>query len=260
MLKFKDFCKRFQLTKKAKINDNALPEKPEGISNEKPDSFSIEGITQCPMVFGTPFEWCEQLQLKRVYGWVAGQSIKALFIPLMLTAVLIGSSSLAYLYQEKVMSRNIEKLNDVSRKIEKYGGDINKTTDLKELSKFIQSISVRDQFKGTAKMLLESGMIVTSARYSADTAKLPESIRNNFETASGFKIDEVKVDGVWRFGIHSVVKKDLNESWVINANKVLKTVFSNFDVNAYLDNANVDGVTAEYASVIVIFWNSPKSN
>lgn len=229
----------------------------EGLKN----TYFVELLTPVPALQNMPMSWCRSFLVDRIASDIKTQALKALSVLLILVAFSVGIMMTAYSFYEFSNKQINNRLSETKQALSLYSEEINSAMSLDGILNYVSDISVEDQMKGIMKITIESGIISHGIRFNKNIADIPNNVRNNFETASAVKFDDVSVIGIWYIdGTFVNVSPDTqpaNEEWLLETNQKLKELYRSTGLNMYLDISSKrisakDGQNRN--EFIIVFW------
>lgn len=237
-------------------------------AQEKADSFEhlkevyfTELLVPVPGLQNMPMSWCRNYLLERVGSNIRTQAFKVISVIFILAVMSVSIAMAAYSLYEFSNKQINNRLAETREALSLYSNEITSAMDLNGILDYVSEISVEDQIKGIMKITIESGIITHGIRFGKNIADIPNNVRNNFETASAVKFEDVGIIGIWYIdGTFANVSPDsqpANEEWLLETNQKLKQLYKGSGLNMYLDisskrTASKDGQNRN--EFIIVFW------
>ena len=242
------------------VEANKEREKFRSLENLKQEYFT-ELLNPVPGLQNMPMSWCRDFLVSRVASDIRSQAFKVLSVIMILTAMAIGIMMAAYSFYEFGNNQINNRLAETKEALELYSKEMKSAMSLNGILDYVTEISVEDQMKGIMKITIESGIIAHGVRFGKNVADIPNNVKNNFETASAVKFDDVDIIGIWYVdGTFANVSPDTqpaNEEWLLETNQKLKDMYKGSGINMYLDISSKrisakDGQNRN--EFIIVFW------
>lgn len=230
------------------------------LENLKQEHF-VEMLSPVPGLQNMPMSWCRDFLVMRVASDLRAQALKVLTVIIVFITLAVGVMMAAYSLYEIGNNQINSRLAETREALELYSDEIKSAMSLNGILDYVTEISVEDQMKGLMKVTIESGIIAHSVRFGKNTADIPNNVKNNFETASAIKFEDVDIIGIWYVdGTFANVSPDTqpaNEEWLLETNQKLKDMYKGSGINMYLDISSKrisakDGQNRN--EFIIVFW------
>lgn len=248
------------LTPEKEIEEEKARERANNFEHLK-DVYFTELLTPVPGLQNMPMSWCRNYLLDRVGSNIRSQAFKVISIILILIAVSISMAATAYSLYELSNSQINNRLAETKEALSLYSNEIKSAMDLNGILDYVSEISVEDQMKGIMKITIESGIVTHGIRFGKNIADIPNNVKNNFETASAVKFEDVSIIGIWYIdGTFVNVAPDsqpANEEWLLETNQKLKQLYKGSGLNMYLDISSKRTTAKDGQNrneFIIVFW------
>lgn len=221
----------------------------------------VETLSPVPGLQNMPMSWCRDFLVLRVASDLRAQALKVLTVIIVFITLAVGVMMAAYSLYEIGNNQINHRLAETREALELYSDEIKSAMSLNGILDYVTEISVEDQMKGLMKVTIESGIIAHRVRFGKNIADIPNNVKNNFETASAIKFEDVDIIGIWYVdGTFANVSPDTqpaNEEWLLETNQKLRDMYKKTGVNMYLDISSKrisakDGQNRN--EFIIVFW------
>lgn len=223
--------------------------------------YFTELLNPVPGLQNMPMSWCRNFLVSRVASDIRSQAFKVLSVIMILVAMAMGIMMAAYSFYEFGNNQINNRLAETKEALALYSEEMKSAMSLNGILDYVTEVSVEGQMKGIMKITIESGIISHGVRFGKNIADIPNNVKNNFETASAVKFDDVDIIGIWYVdGTFANVSPDTqpaNEEWLLETNQKLKDMYRSSGTNMYLDISSKrisakDGQNRN--EFIIVFW------
>lgn len=225
------------------------------------NKFSTEMLTPMPTIMITPPSWCRPYLVGRVMDNIKSQATRVISVFIILVVLSSCLAFASFSLFELSKKQITDSLADTKNALGMYSSEIKSAMKLNGILKFVHSVPVELQARGVIKVMVESGVVSHGIKFNHIASEIPDNVKNNFETASSVKFDEVKIVGIWYIdGTFINVAPDsqpANEDWLLDVNQKFKKLYSETGVNVYMDISSRRISTRDNQNrneFVIVFW------